>query len=161
MWITMLISGLWHGAMWHFILWAALHSFYLSAERITKWPERLMRLPGGRHLSTLAVFLLTTLAWVFFRAQNLGQAVGIFKLLFNPTVWNGYMVHDLVDNNAINALLVIIGSQLFFYFNLDKTELATSRSVAKGVLDSAVVASIILVCVFMRAPSSTFIYFQF
>ena len=161
MWITMLISGLWHGAAWHFIMWAAMHSFYLSVERVTKWPERVMKLPGGRHLATLAVFGLTTLAWVFFRAKTFGQALGIFAMLFNPTAWNGYMVHDLVDNNAINVLLLIIGSQLFFHFNFDKADWANSQSRAKSVLDSAVVATIILMCIYLRAPSNTFIYFQF
>ena len=161
MWITMLISGLWHGAAWHFIMWAAMHSFYLSVERVTKWPERVMKLPGGRHLATLVVFGLTTLAWVFFRAKTFGQALGIFAMLFNPTVWNGYMVHNLVDNNAINVLLLIIGSQLFFHFNFDKADWANSQSRAKSVLDSAVVATIILMCIYLRAPSNTFIYFQF
>jgi alginate O-acetyltransferase complex protein AlgI len=161
MWITMLISGLWHGAAWHFIIWAVMHSFYLSAERITRWPERLGKVRGGRHLVTLSVFLLTTLAWVFFRAQSFGQAIGIFKLLFNPTVWNGYMVHELVDNNAINALLVIIASQLFFYFDMDKAKWAVSTTKTKAAIDTVFIAVVIVAAIFNRAPSNTFIYFQF
>jgi len=161
MWITMLISGLWHGAAWHFILWAAVHSFYLSAERLTGWPERLMKLRAGRHLATLAVFVLTTLAWVLFRAQNMGQAIGIYKLLFNPAVWNGYVIHGLVDNNAINVLLVIIGSQLFFYLHLDKANWAVSTTKAKLAMDTVFIAVVIVATIFNRAPSNTFIYFQF
>ena len=161
MWITVLISGLWHGAAWHFIMWAAMHSFYLSVERVTKWPERVMKLPGGRHLATLAVFLLTTLAWVFFRARNFEQAMSVLGIMFNLGAFNAGVIDKIVDNNAINLLLLIMGSQLFFHFNFDKADWANSQSRAKSVLDSAVVATIILMCVFLRAPSNTFIYFQF
>jgi D-alanyl-lipoteichoic acid acyltransferase DltB (MBOAT superfamily) len=41
MWVTMLISGLWHGAAWHFVMWSACHAFFLSIERITQIPRRL------------------------------------------------------------------------------------------------------------------------
>lgn len=161
MWITMLISGLWHGAAWHFILWATAHSFYLSAERATKWPERLMKLPGGRHLCTIAVFALTVIAWVFFRAQTFGQAMEILGIMFNFGVFNAGVIDEIVDNNAINVLLLVIGSQLIFYFGLDKAEWTRSKSRAKSIFDSVVVASIIMMCVYLRAPSNTFIYFQF
>jgi D-alanyl-lipoteichoic acid acyltransferase DltB (MBOAT superfamily) len=161
MWITMLISGLWHGAAWHFIIWATLHSFFLSVERVTSWPERLMKLRAGRHLATLAVFLLTTVAWVFFRAQTFGQAAAVLGIMFNFSAFNPGVINEIVDNNAINVLLLIIGTQLLFYFNVDKAEWTMSKSTAKSLFDSAVVAGTILMCVFMRAPSNTFIYFQF
>ncbi len=161
LWITMLISGLWHGAAWHFILWAAMHSLYLSIERLTNWPRKLSQLPAGRHLTTLVVFLLTILAWVFFRAENLSQAISIFRLMFNPLNINYSVVHDLVDNNAINVLLIIIASQFFFYFGMDKSKWAISDSKVTRVFEPAVMAFLILICVYMRAPSNTFIYFQF
>ena len=161
MWVTMLISGLWHGAAWHFIIWSIVHSFYLSIERITAWPKKLIRLPAGRHLTTAAVFLLTVLAWVFFRAETFGQAIEILGLMFNISNFNFSVVGNLIDNNAINVLFVIIGSQLFFYFGMEKAAWVTSTSRMKRVFDSVFIAVLILICVFMRAPSNTFIYFQF
>jgi len=160
-WITMLISGLWHGAAWHFILWAVVHSMYLSVERVTKWPEKINKLPAGRHLSTLLVFILTVIAWVFFRAQTFSQAIAVMHTMFNLTSFNYNIADRLIDNNAINVLWVMIGSQLFFYFGLDKTGFATSTSKLKVAFDSVFIAVIIVTCVFMRAPSNTFIYFQF
>jgi D-alanyl-lipoteichoic acid acyltransferase DltB (MBOAT superfamily) len=161
MWITMLISGLWHGAAWHFIIWAVVHSFYLSIERITSWPGKLARLPAGKHLATTSVFLLTVLAWVFFRAETFSQAVEILGLMFNVGSFNFAAVDNMIDNNALNVLAVIIGSQLFFYFGMDKAPWATSTSRVKAAVDTVFIAFLILMCVFMRAPSSTFIYFQF
>ncbi len=161
MWTTMLISGLWHGAAWPFIGWAAMHSFFLSFERITNWPKHVLKLPGGRHVATLTVFLLTTVAWVFFRAQSMHQAFAVLATMFNFSAFNAGVVHDLVDNNAINVLILIIGSQLFFYFGSDKADWSVSRNRFKIAFDSVCIAVIILMCVFMRAPSNTFIYFQF
>lgn len=161
LWITMLISGLWHGAAWTFILWAAMHSLYLSVERLTNWPKKLSKLPAGRHITTFAIFILTTLAWVFFRAENLSQAMSVFRIMLNPFAINYAVVHDLVDNNAINVLLIIIGSQLFFYFDMDKSELALSGSKFKKAFEPVVLSFFVMICVFMHAPSNTFIYFQF
>jgi len=161
LWITMLISGLWHGAAWHFIFWAMVHSFYLTVERFTAWPRKLTRLPGGRHLATLAVFVLTVLAWVFFRAQTLEQALGVFRMMFNFGNFNFALADRLIDNNARNVLLIIIGSQLFFHLGLDKGQWTTSRSRPKLAFDSVFIAVLIAVCVFNRAPSNIFIYFQF
>jgi len=161
MWFTMLLSGLWHGAAWHFIMWAALHSFYLSVERVTNWPRKLAALPGGRHLAALAVFLLTVVAWVFFRAETFSQATEIFGIMFNPTMINYAVADSIIDNNETNVLLIIVGCQLFYYFGLDKSKWATSTSRVGVVLESAFLAFLILTCVFMRAPSNTFIYFQF
>jgi len=161
MWTTMLISGLWHGAAWTFIGWAVLHSFYLSLERITGWPKRVLKLSMGRHLATLIVFFLTILAWVFFRASSFGQAFDILGIMFNFSAFNGEVIDKAIDNNAINVLLLIIGSQLFFYFGMDKGQWAESRNKFKLAFDSVFIAAVILICVFMRSPSNTFIYFQF
>ena len=161
LWITMLLSGLWHGAAWHFIIWAAMHSFYMSAERITKWPERVMKLPLGRHLACILVFLMTVLAWVFFRAQTFTQAMQVLTIMFNFSTLNFDVISDIIDNNAINLLLLMIGSQLFYYFGLEKAKWATAGTRFKTVFDSAFIATLIMMCIFMRAPSNTFIYFQF
>ena len=159
--ITMLISGLWHGAAWHFIIWSATHSFYLSVERITKWPQKLAKLPAGRHLAPLSVFLLTVIAWVFFRAETFEQAVKILAIMLNLNKINFSLADKLIDNNAINVLMVIVASQLFFHFGWDKTQWSTSTSRFKTIVDIIFIAGLILMCVYMHAPSNTFIYFQF
>lgn len=161
MWLTMLLSGLWHGAAWHFIAWAATHSLYLSVERITQWPKRLTGFPGGRHLTTLIVFMLTVLAYVFFRAENCSQAMAVFRIMFDPTIMNFAVVDKLIDNNALNVLLTIMVAQLFFYFDLNKSSWAISSSNARVILERVFLAILILSSVYMRAPSNTFIYFQF
>jgi D-alanyl-lipoteichoic acid acyltransferase DltB (MBOAT superfamily) len=74
---TFLLSGLWHGANWTFVIWGGLHGFCLMAEDALR--ARAGRRGGeGRALArfckTLAVFALTCAAWVFFRADGVSDA---------------------------------------------------------------------------------------
>ncbi len=76
--IVFLLSGLWHGANWTFILWGALNGILMVIERafhVKEWKA----LSGIRRVAT---FVLTTFAWSIFRADSLGQAVGLWKRLF-------------------------------------------------------------------------------
>lgn len=80
--ITFLISGLWHGANWTFIVWGALHGVYLVFAIITQpFKESIKNSVGlNRHkaIDNLAgmciTFLLITIAWVFFRANTISDA---------------------------------------------------------------------------------------
>ncbi|CAN5172664.1 MBOAT family protein [soil metagenome] len=85
--IVFLISGLWHGANWTFIIWGALHGFYLlfglipptSRDHaihfigINKFPL----LNNG--IQMLTTFMLVTFAWVFFRANSVNEAIYVIK----------------------------------------------------------------------------------
>ena len=73
--LTMLLGGLWHGAAWTFVLWGGIHGAALSAERWAR--ERF----GGFRMPALAAWLVTfhvvCVAWVFFRAPDLGTAFDV------------------------------------------------------------------------------------
>jgi D-alanyl-lipoteichoic acid acyltransferase DltB (MBOAT superfamily) len=81
------VSGLWHGANWTFIIWGALNGLYLACERITaRWHNdfnplfRLDRLPRLRNaIQIVLTFLLVCVAWVFFRANSAGHALLILE----------------------------------------------------------------------------------
>ena len=87
--VTMLLGGLWHGAGWTFVVWGALHGFYLTMfhafRRATQGPEGGAVVAGAasapgvlsslRTLSScLATFLAVLIGWVFFRATDLSAA---------------------------------------------------------------------------------------
>ena len=61
MWVTMLVSGFWHGAAWNFVIWGGLHAASTTMERFTRWPRRVCALPGGRFLAS---FILLVQVWV-------------------------------------------------------------------------------------------------
>ncbi|MDO4571933.1 MAG: MBOAT family O-acyltransferase [Clostridia bacterium] len=80
--IVFLVSGLWHGADYTFVLWGALHGLAVVASRLTGRPKS----PPLRLLSWLLTFLFINLSWVFFRAGSIDEAMQMFRALGN---WNG------------------------------------------------------------------------
>lgn len=86
--IVFLVSGLWHGAAWTFVIWGGLHGLYVVGEATTTTARSKLagRLGLDRRPATLAVlsgvvtFILVDLAWVFFRANSMADA---FLLLSN------------------------------------------------------------------------------
>ncbi len=88
--IVFLLSGLWHGASWTFVVWGALHGTYLVAESLTQ-PVRaalaqrlgLAARPRLLHaLGVAATLVLVAYAWIFFRANSLPDAFYISTHLF-------------------------------------------------------------------------------
>ena len=80
--LGMLISGLWHGASWTFVVWGALHGLAVVAYNLGKAMDLQ---PWPRWLAWPCTFVLVTLAWVFFRADSLDHAVLMFdRLLEGP-----------------------------------------------------------------------------
>ena len=75
--ITMILGGFWHGANWTFMVWGALHGLLLITER--PWLHIKIKNPLFKVLKQLWVFHWVVLAFVFFRAQSLHQAIEIIQ----------------------------------------------------------------------------------
>jgi D-alanyl-lipoteichoic acid acyltransferase DltB (MBOAT superfamily) len=76
---TMLLCGLWHGPAWTFLVWGGLHGLALCLHRLWRPLGRALRWPAWLHplgvgLSWLVTLTFVSLAWVFFRAPDLGAA---------------------------------------------------------------------------------------
>jgi alginate O-acetyltransferase complex protein AlgI len=76
---VMLIGGLWHGASWTFVVWGGIHGTMLAAERAQGKSSVYRRLPAG--LRVAVTFVVTCLAWVFFRADTLDRAWSYLRAL--------------------------------------------------------------------------------
>ena len=77
--VVFLISGLWHGASWTFVLWGLFHGLFLILDRL--FMLDLLK-KAGRLPSILLTFLVVVLGWVLFRAETVGAAAGYYKALF-------------------------------------------------------------------------------
>src|SRR5436190_587858 len=83
--VTMVISGIWHGAAWTFVIWGALHALGRCATREVEQTEFYQtRIP--RLLKQMAVFTFVTFTWIFFRAPTLTDAWLIIRRIFT-TAW--------------------------------------------------------------------------
>jgi alginate O-acetyltransferase complex protein AlgI len=78
--LVMLLGGLWHGASWNFVLWGGIHGAMLAFERSQGKTSLYNTLP--RPLRVGITFLLVLIAWVFFRASDLGAATAYLGSMF-------------------------------------------------------------------------------
>ncbi len=79
LWFVFLLSGLWHGAAWNFVLWGAFHGLFLILDRIF-----LLRLLDrlGKITAIIFTFFVTVLGWVIFRLESLADIQVYFSRLF-------------------------------------------------------------------------------
>lgn len=107
---TMLLGGLWHGAGWTFVIWGALHGFYLAINhawhRIHPFiPARIRKRTGlGKMIAWSLTFTAVVIGWVFFRATDLSSATHILQAMAGT---NGIALP-----NAIMARLGSVGEWL-------------------------------------------------
>jgi len=147
--LTMLISGLWHGAAWTFVIWGALHAVGYSLTRALEsssfYRERVPML-----LKQGLTFLFVTFAWIFFRAESLADARLIVARIF------GFGWAD----PACPLLMLVLIFAVWLY------QLA-HESKAQWILRPApvrvgvVVAMLVYVSTFAASTGQPFIYFQF
>lgn len=79
LWFVFLASGLWHGASWSFVIWGAYHGLFLVLERgfLLDVYKRIGKFP-----STVITFFLVVIGWVFFRIENVNDAIIFLKQMF-------------------------------------------------------------------------------
>jgi len=78
--LVMLLGGLWHGAAWTFLVWGAYQGFWLILERAIG--KRAPYSGSPRAVQMALTFVLAVIGWVFFRAENLGDAGQILASMF-------------------------------------------------------------------------------
>ena len=123
--ITMALGGLWHGASWNFVIWGLLHGIGVSAvhaaRKIARWTW-LDRVP--RWVGVLLTFHFVTLAWVFFRAPNLGRAVDIMTAVPAGN-WAG--AAQYLSAHVFEILLMVIFFALHRFDDNRRVRIAAAR----------------------------------
>jgi len=163
--IVFLVSGLWHGANWTFIIWGGLNGFYLVSAiffgPIIKKLYSVTRLQSFSFLSgsvnILLTFILSCFAWIFFRANNLSDSVYIIKEIFNPHGSFFIGEQDTLFYSVIFILFLLVCEGVKEYypnFNLLNHSKVVVRYSAYTVL-------ILLIILFGVFDGGQFIYFQF
>lgn len=173
--VVFLVSGLWHGAGWTFVVWGGAHGLYQIAESALSRP--CVRLCGRLHvdrqtfswrfLRVVGTFVLVDAAWVFFRADTLGAAVhillGSLRLSNVGLILNGGLLQLGLDQRNMSILLFAIGLLLAHSLmrerGMDVTAWLTSQN---AVFRYAVYWTVLLLIVFsLDMTGQEFIYFQF
>ncbi len=150
-WITMIVSGFWHGASWTFVIWGALHAFFLSLERIIK----LQKIPVIKYLSYLIVMFEVLIAWVFFRADSFSQAILIIKKMLSTNFTTNFNI----NLNSLFYVIIGILIELWFLFGINKIKLFNKK--IRRNIDFIYIIILIIVIILFRGKGQEFIYFQF
>ncbi len=149
--ITMLVSGLWHGASWGFVLWGAIHGVGRVATRELGPVASLIRRTPKRG-QRLGVFVFVTFAWIFFRARTVGDGCLVVLRLFTSG-WSDPKFPLL----AMIPIAAVWGWQL-----MEETGARAERSLRASPVRIALAVFMIGYLALVSPPSTqTFIYFQF
>lgn len=164
--IVFLLSGLWHGANWTYIAWGALNGFYLVFAIIsTKLRNKISNYFGLFHYTNanklfqiITTFLLTSFAWIFFRANNISDAFIIVKKIFS----NRGPIFITSPSETIYILLGIIilisieAKKEFYYGTF-----SFFNNPSWLIRNTSYLAIILLILLFGVFDGGQFIYFQF
>jgi alginate O-acetyltransferase complex protein AlgI len=80
LWLCFLLSGLWHGASWNFVLWGAFHGLFICADKLFL-KNALKKI--GTIPSVIITFFLVAMGWVLFRVDTAADAGGFYQALFS------------------------------------------------------------------------------
>lgn len=172
--IVFLISGLWHGANWTFIIWGAIHGFYLVFALITQnirnKVSSVLHLEKLIFLPVVTTFLLVTFAWIFFRANDAKSALYISQRIFTgiPELFSGSVIHKPILENLGLGNVELLFSVLLIIF-LESIHLLQNRiSISAELLKwprlirwSTYGMVLLFIYFFGEFSSRQFIYFQF
>ena len=155
--IVFLVSGLWHGANWTFIIWGGLNGLYLIFGILLKRAA----LPKGRLSSVVQVlttFALICFSWVFFRANSVQDAKLITAKLLHPrgSLWIGQPSSFLFS--IIGILILLLVEFKKEYYNTPFSFLGNER---KMIRYSSYAALVFLILAIGVLDGGQFIYFQF
>jgi D-alanyl-lipoteichoic acid acyltransferase DltB (MBOAT superfamily) len=157
--IVFLLSGLWHGANWTFVIWGMIHAGYmvltnLKDRAIKKWKIAVPHNALTRIAGTGITFGLVTIAWIFFRASSYTQAVHILSSIFSFSC-SEPATFGLNRTEIIFSFLLIIGLVLAEYY---KPSIRVRNEWAFYASLILLIFSCYLFGVFRQVQ---FIYFQF
>ena len=151
--ITFLVSGLWHGANWTFIIWGGIHGLFFIVEGILIGTNRDTWIK--RFLGLLTTFTGVCFAWIFFRAQDFTHAIEFIQNTFSLDY-----THVLKPYRLVVAFIGISTLVFFDYLKKNKTAKALYTSYMP-LRYGFYYLLIFMIVLFGNTNSQEFIYFQF
>ena len=146
--VTFLVSGIWHGAAWTFIIWGLLHGLGLVVTRELE-RSRFYRKQVPKLLKQTGVFLFVSFTWIFFRADSLGDALMIVQRIFGAA-WR---------DPKIPALMLLLVALVWLYQAMCESRLRVVLQSDFFRVGAAV--GMMLYLWLCAAGGGSFIYFQF
>ena len=159
--IVFIVSGLWHGANWTFVIWGCIHGLLfvplLLANRNRTYLET-TKLSFSHLPALLLTFVLVVLAWVFFRADSITLA---YQYLRDIGQWSGNSLGSFYKSSKLILFSGIIVFSILVLLVFEFLAVQKSQREVQLSHYSAVFISIIIIFMGVFKNPSDFIYFQF
>ncbi|NQT89607.1 hypothetical protein HQ560_22750 [bacterium] len=147
--LTMLVSGLWHGAAWHFVAWGGIHAAgRVATRRLEGTAFYRERLP--RCVKQALVFAFVSFAWIFFRAHTLADA-----WLIVTRILAGSLADPACPLLALGLVAAVWAYQFLYESRLRRLLEPAPVRIA------LVIAMILYIAIVPTSGAKPFIYFQF
>ena len=161
--VTFIVSGIWHGANWTFIVWGVMHGILQIVEKVLGLDPK-GHLNGKTWIKRSAVvrmistFCLVNIAWIFFRSPSIQDA---FAFIHRMMTAGGELFID--DNNSNNlmcllAVMIVLIKELFEEF---KPSFSLFNNTSRIVRWASYVVVLCMILMFGVLDSSQFIYVSF
>ncbi len=155
--IVFLLTGIWHGASWTFIIWGLFHGIIIVLENYKIINTDKWKLPIFKHIYTLLVVII---GFVFFRADDLEKTIAFMSNMFMSFNFDMSKVLELMDNKTIIALISGIVCSMPILNKLKEIKLLKALK-----METAFTCSLVLYifCLLFLSQSTynPFIYFRF
>ena len=168
--IVFVVSGLWHGASWNFVVWGMLHAIFQVAEEIISKASNIKRNTyetlSAKIRGTIITFIFVDFAWIFFMSKSLRNALGLIRQMFTVFQTTDFFELGLDSGNwfILNGGLIT----LMIVDVLHEKKMSIYECVAKQeiwfrwILYFTLLWITILFGIYgPEYDTSTFIYFQF
>lgn len=170
--IIFLVSGFWHGANWTFLAWGLLNALYfIPLLLLNKNRHNLEFISTHKFLPSLKeffqinlTFFMTVIAWIFFRAESITQALDIVKRIFSKSLFQmpdylskNDMLYFFIHVGLVGFLLLVEWMHRDKQFGLQFNESLLKKTSARW----AAYAFIMVLILLFGGKQSNFIYFQF
>jgi D-alanyl-lipoteichoic acid acyltransferase DltB (MBOAT superfamily) len=167
--VVFVVSGIWHGANFTFLVWAAIHLLAIIVEKIfaSKRVDEVVKF-GTVHIANWSITMLTVMVgWIFFRAKSVQDGIYIVKSIFASLLGlsgsvSSIGINDTVIKNLYIGLIAAFFMFIFEYFhsnNIARTTALRWISLRTGSL--TVFGLVIVTLALGNFGRSAFIYFQF
>ncbi|MBE5881518.1 MAG: MBOAT family protein [Lachnospiraceae bacterium] len=174
--VTFLVSGLWHGAAWHFVVWGGLHGALQVLENcfpfVRKLTRRVKENPESARGPVIWIcrgvtFVIAMLAWVFFRAETVSDAlyvlVHMWDGILQPTI---YFARGMADfgmewSDVVSVAIPFVLLMIYDYKSLSGDPIQSLRKLPGPVRWVVYYAFVFLVLMLASFNAQEFVYFQF
>jgi len=167
--IIFIVSGFWHGANWTFIFWGAINAcYFLPLMLIDRNRQHLdivaadSYLPSLREFLQIAItFMLSVLAWIFFRAETISDAFLYIEKIFTYSLFE-YSTYSYTNYNHFYGIFVLLIVEWLGRRKTHALEFETERIFEYKPVRWILYIGILLMIFYLgNFTSETFIYFQF